>query len=326
MPIERCPLCHSDFVVPAYVEILISCPRCATSAAAPESSSVTLLSRTDEVSTIPMVELALPHDFLAKYEKDRVIGAGACGTVYLARERRTSLPVAVKFLTDRHNPMRRARFQREIALLSKLDHPNVLSVLASGDVDGYPYLVMEYLNGGTLAGRIKAHGRLPPSESMRVMKDVLKGLEACHAMDILHRDLKPENVLFTAMGRAKLADLGLAKDSSGEHPGLTASNAMFGTPYYMSPEQIRGEKLSPASDIYSAGVVLYEMLTGMPPFTAENAWALFERHLHETPASVQVTVPYASRSLALAIDRALSKLPDARFPSAAQFHAALEAC
>lgn len=304
----------------------MACPRCASSAQA-GGEQVTLLSReTEDGAPTTVAKLLLPRDFAEIYETDRVLGAGATGTVYLAHRRVDRLPVAVKFLNDQHNPLRRARFQREIALMRKLDHVNVVRVRDHGDVEGYPYLILEYLDGGTLAGRIKAHGRLPPSECVRVMKDVLSGLVACHDLGIIHRDMKPENVLFTAMGRAKITDLGLAKDQTGEQPGLTASNAMFGTPYYMSPEQIKGAKLDVTTDIYSCGVMLYEMATGSPPFVADNAWELFERHINVVPPSLGVMVPYAPRALADAVDRALAKSAADRFPRAADFLAAIEAC
>lgn len=303
----------------------MACPRCASSAQA-GGGQVTLITRdTDDGQPQAGTRLALPGDFSAKYETDRVLGAGATGTVYLAHRKADGSPVAVKFLNDRHNPNRRARFQREIALMRKLDHVNVVRVLDHGDVDGYPYLVCEYLDGGTLAGRIKAHGRLPPSECIRIMRDVLAGLKACHELGIIHRDMKPDNVLFTAMGRAKIADLGLAKDDSGEHPGLTASNAMFGTPFYMSPEQIKGGKLANSTDIYSCGAMLYEMATGTPPFMADNAWELFERHVHAVAPSLDIMVPYAPRSLSDAVDRALAKNPGDRFQHAAEFLTAITA-
>ena len=323
MPLERCPVCQSDFVVPAHVEFLVQCPRCALSMRATDSS-ITLFERVGVARAEPRGEIHLSDDFNAVYERGRMLGAGGCGTVYLAHERATGRAVAVKFLTDQHSPTLRARFEREIALLSRMSHPNVVSVLSSGELDGHPYLITEYLDGGTLASRIKAHGRLPPNEAVRIMREVLTGLATCHDLGIVHRDLKPENVLFTAMGRAKITDFGLAKDHSGAHPGLTTSGSMFGTPYYMSPEQIRSEPVSAASDVYSAGIMFFEMLTGQPPFTALTAWELFEHHVHALPPSLLACVPYAPAQLGVVVERALAKAPAARYASAEAFIQALE--
>src|SRR5712692_5092177 len=243
---------------------------------------------------------------------------GTRGQVHLATDVELERQVVVKLLGTDADPQ---RFEREARAAASLAHPNIVPLFEYGDVDGRPYMVFEYQRGGSLEDRLATGEPLPDAETDRVARDIAAGLEHAHARGLVHRDLKPANVLFDEEGRAKIADFGIAR--LGGAGTLTEAGTVLGTAAYISPEQVAGEKATPASDVYSFGVILFRMLTGRPPFVAADPMELVEQHRHETPppiAEFRADAPARLESLAAA---ALAKDPRERPPDGAALVAEL---
>ncbi len=195
------------------------------------------------------------------YEVERELASGGMGTVFLARDPTLDRHVAIKILQpDLASDTASERFLREARILAKLSHPNIVPVFQAGDADGLGYYVMEYVEGETLKERLE-RGAMPKDEALKLADDLLSALEAAHERGIVHRDVKPSNI-FLLGDRAMLADFGIAKPSQDTGGSLTASGHRIGTPGYMPPEQLLGEEVTPATDIYAAGMVICEALTG----------------------------------------------------------------
>ena len=256
-----------------------------------------------------------------RYELGGLLGSGGMGSVYRARDARLGGEVAVKVLGEHHAgvPEFVERFGREVRSVASLDHPNIVRVFDSGKgEDGSPYMAMEFVDGGTLGDRIRHEGSLPPREATRVALGVAEALGAAHAAGIVHRDVKPENVLLTKDGRVKVADFGIAR--AAEATTMTRSSMILGTAPYLSPEQARGEPVGPASDLYSLGVVLYEMLTGEIPFGSgehANPLAIAMRHCTEPAPSPRAANRGVPRPLELVTLALMRKLPAERYAGAA---------
>src|SRR2546421_8795989 len=191
-----------------------------------------------------------------RYRLDQPLG-GTMGEVYLATDVELERQVVVKLLGTDADPQ---RFEREARAAASLAHPNIVQLFEYGDVEGRPYMVLEYLPGGSLEDRLAERRPLPDAETERIARDVAAGLAHAHARGLVHRDLKPANVLFDEEGRAKIADFGIARIGEGET--LTEAGTMLGTAAYISPEQASGIPAGPASDVYAVGVILYQMLSG----------------------------------------------------------------
>jgi serine/threonine protein kinase len=258
---------------------------------------------------------------LGVYELQAPLGAGGMGVVYRALDTKLNRPVAIKFLSDDlANPAARRRFQREAQVASSLNHPHILTVHDAGEFEGRQYLVTEFVDGGTL--RDWAHGpRQGWRQPLELLLGVADGLATAHQAGILHRDIKPENILITKTGYAKLADFGLAKLYEGAAPD-TATRAMtetrtrpgvlVGTIAYMSPEQAAGEPIDVRGDIFSFGVVLYEVLAGQRPFTGTSALDVLQAIIHRPAGPLPDEVPL---SLRMVVEKALEKDPANRFQS-----------
>jgi serine/threonine protein kinase len=287
-------------------------------------ATVTLITPDATRRTALRSELALSPAFCARFRLVRLLGAGGSSTVHLAEDRARGDLVAIKFLTRQGSAAERARFQQESRMLARLDHVNVVSVRETGEEGGHPYLVMEYVPGGTLRSLLKQCGRLPVAQALDLATDLLAGLAALHARGIVHRDLKPDNVLLDAGGRARLADLGIALDR-GAGGDTFEPGCLVGTPKYMAPEQALGETASDASDVYGVGLILYEMLAGDGPFDGRVADRLLAQHVSAVPAPIRSRVPWVPDELARLIDQVLAKKPEQR-PSVLALRAALVAC
>ena len=268
-------------------------------------------------------------EVLGPYTVEAKLGAGGMGEVYRAFDARLDRRVAIKVLPARlsDNPSALARFERETKALAALSHPNLLAIFDVGRYRDTAFAVMELLNGETLGARL-GRGKLPPAVALEIAIQAARGLAAAHEAGIVHRDLKPENLFVTASGQVKVLDLGIASftslrtGSGADLPRLTAVGMAIGTPGYMSPEQSRGEACDPRSDLFSLGVVLYEMLTGRPAFPGDTPLAAYRAVFDTEPPPLRALCPEAGPQLARVVHRCLEKDAARRFQSASDlaFH------
>jgi eukaryotic-like serine/threonine-protein kinase len=260
-----------------------------------------------------------------RYRLESKLGSGGMSTVYLASDDTLERQVAVKVLHAEisDQPDQIERFRREARAVAKLSHPNVVSVIDAGQDAGHPYIVFEYIDGETLKQRIERLGRLPLDEAAAYAIEVGRGLAAAHRRKLVHRDVKPQNVLIDPDGRARVTDFGIAR--SLEAKGLTATGRVLGTTDYVAPEQAMGQAIDARSDIYSLGVLLYEMLTGEVPFHAETQVGVAMKHVNEPLPAVETRRPEVSAALAAVIEKATAKNPDQRYATIAAMLRDLEA-
>ncbi len=259
-----------------------------------------------------------------QYALEREIGQGGMGIVYLARDLKLERAVAIKTLPPHlaGDANIRERFLREARTAAALSHPNIVPIYRADEIEGHVFFAMGYVDGESLADQIRAAHRLDPRIVLREMHDVALALDYAHAHGVIHRDVKAENILITrATGSAMVTDFGIARLA--EAAPLTATGQVLGTVYYMSPEQVTGDRLDGRSDLYSLGVVGYFALTGRFPFDAELASAVIVAQVTKLAPPVLAVSPAAPRALAEIIDRCLAKDPAARFQSGAELAKAL---
>ena len=249
-----------------------------------------------------------------RYRLESKLGSGGMSTVYLARDETLERWVAAKVLHREisDQPDQIERFRREARAVAQVSHPNVVAVIDAGEDSGRPYIVFEYVDGETLKQRIDRLGRLPLDEAAAYSIEVGRGLAAAHARRLVHRDVKPQNVLIDSEGRAKVTDFGIAREL--EQDGLTKTGRVLGTTDYVAPEQAMGKGVDARSDIYSLGILLYEMLTGEVPFQADNLVGVAMKHVNEKMPDVQKERRDVSSALAAVVERATEKKPDKRYP------------
>ena len=249
---------------------------------------------------------------------EALLATGGMGEVWAARDLLLDRAVAVKVLGGALAGDGRAaeRLRREARAAARLEHPSIARVLDLGEQDGRPYLVMELLEGESLAARIDRAGAMAPPEAARVVAAVADALEAAHRAGVVHRDVKPGNVFLTSDGEVKVLDFGIA--SAAGEAALTTGE-MLGTPAYLAPERVLGHPATPAADIYALGVVLYELLAGRRPFDDGSEIELAMAHVHAHPAPLALAAPSAPPFLVAACEQAMAKDPSARPPSAAAF-------
>jgi serine/threonine-protein kinase len=222
-----------------------------------------------------------------RYEVGEVIGHGGMAEVHIGRDVRLGRDVAIKLLRPdlARDPTFQSRFRREAQSAASLNSPSIVAVYDTGEdqLDGVetPYIVMEYVAGRTLRDTLAAEGRLLPQRALEIAAAICAALEQAHAAGIVHRDIKPANVMITPNGDVKVMDFGIARALTASTATMTQTAAVVGTAYYLSPEQARGEHVDARSDIYSTGCLLYELLTGAPPFTGETAVAVAYQHVRE---------------------------------------------
>ena len=263
----------------------------------------------------------------ARYQIERELGAGGMATVYLAEDLKHDRRVAVKVLRpELAATLGAERFLREIQIAASLTHPHILTLIDSGEADGFLYYVMPYVEGETLRDRLNRENQLPLDDAIQIAKEVAHALSHAHDHGVVHRDIKPENILLSA-GEAVVADFGIARaiDAAGGEQ-LTETGLAIGTPAYMSPEQGAGSsELDARSDIYSLGCVLYEMLGGEPPYTGPTPQAVIAKRMSEPVPHVSTLRDTVPRPLEAAISKALAKTPTDRFTTAMEFAGALTA-
>ncbi len=273
-----------------------------------------------------MAKIRLSKEFRERYTLVRKIGEGGMGAVYLATHKELSRQVAVKFLRQGRFPAGEAlkRMEREAWVCARLNHPCIVKLYDVNLHSPVPYMVFEYVDGTTLREYLDMHAEaLSVAEVVRLFVKLCDALAYAHSNGIVHRDLKPENVLITAEGELKITDFGLAK-CMGRKVTITAEGVIMGTPFYMSPEQIRGDELTPAVDVYAVGIMLYEALAGRVPFHSENGMAVLRAHLTRKPLSLKRAVKGVPVSLDRLVRKALEKEPSARWTSCAEMARALE--
>jgi serine/threonine-protein kinase len=254
-----------------------------------------------------------------RFEILSVLGAGGMGIVYKAQDRELDDLVALKMLKRElwGDQSQLERLKSEIKLARKITHPNVLRTYDFGEIDGVPYISMEYVRGVTLRYLLDETERLPYSAGLRLAKQLCAGLAAAHAVGVLHRDIKPENLILEATGNAKLMDFGIARPERREGPGQTQAGWVVGTPQYLAPEQLQGQESDARADIYSCGIVLYELFTGRLPFAGATPVEIMFQALKEEPAPPRAAWPEVPPRLEAAILRCLEKDPAARYPAVA---------
>lgn len=261
----------------------------------------------------------------AEYQVIDIIGQGGMGTVYLAEENGSEQRLAIKVIRSELATDKAAlkRFQQESRALTELNHPNIVAVFSDGKTDrGAPYVVMDYIPGQNLSQEIKDLGAFDASRALSIILEICEALHYAHTKGIIHRDLKPSNIILMKRDnepeRARVVDFGIAKivNNAGAETvtGLTQVGDVFGTPTYMSPEQCEGEALDERSDIYSLGCVMYEMLSGRPPFVEANPFKLMTKHVKEK--APLLVAPGVKRELAAVVAKCLEKVPDKRYQSA----------
>jgi serine/threonine protein kinase len=263
------------------------------------------------------------------YTIEGEIGRGGMGVVYRARDERLQRRVAIKVLPPELAFQQdiRERFTREAQTAARLSHPHIVPIHSVGEGQGLVYFVMGYVDGESVAARLRRRGKLPVEEARRIMKETADALSAAHALSIIHRDIKPDNILLEGTrGRVMVTDFGIAKALSASSAAtLTGAGVAIGTPAFMSPEQAAGEReIDGRSDLYSLGIVTYQMLTGELPFSAPTVAGILMKQITEVAPDVAVKRPDVPQDLAMAVTRCLEKDPENRWPSADALRRALE--
>lgn len=259
-----------------------------------------------------------------RYRLLELVGSGGMAVVYKGVDTLLQRQVAVKVLRESFagDPAFLARFRREAQAAARLDHPNIVTVYDVGQDGDRHYIVMEYVDGVDLKTWIRQKGRLSINEALNIGMQIAAGVGHAHKAGVIHCDIKPQNVLVATDGRAKVTDFGIARALS--ESGLTEAETVWGSPLYFSPEQAAGDPLTPASDVYSIGIVIYEMLAGAPPFQAEKPAALALMHMREEPPPLAVRNPQVPPQLEWIIRKVLAKEPSARYRTADQLAHVLE--
>lgn len=260
-----------------------------------------------------------------RYHVIKLLGGGGMARVYLAEDTFLKRKTALKVLRDQYADQEEfvERFKREAAHAASLSHPNIVRVYGQGKTeDGTHYIVMEFVSGGTLHDRIRQGGRLTPRAAATTALQVTEALRMAHEHGIVHRDIKPQNILMTQSGSVKVADFGIARAAS--VATLTQTGFILGSACYMSPEQVLGQRVDPRSDLYSLGVVLYEMLTGAPPYDAESPIATAMKHVNERLLPPRYLNPLVPEDLDATVTKLLAKDPTDRYENAAELVARLQ--
>ena len=262
--------------------------------------------------------------FDGRYKVERRLGSGGMANVYLAEDQELGRRVAIKILNDRHAHDEQfvERFRREATHAAALSHPNIVSIYDRGEAEGTYYIAMEYLDGRSLKELIVSRGPAPVPVAIDYTRQILAALRFAHRNGIVHRDIKPHNVLVDSEGRVKVTDFGIAR--AGAATQMTEAGSIVGTAQYLSPEQARGTAVDQRSDIYSLGIVLYELLTGTVPFTGDTPVEIAMKHISETPEPPSAKRPDVPHDLDMVVIRALAKDPAERYQSAEEMDADLE--
>jgi len=251
-----------------------------------------------------------------RYEVVRKLGSGGMADVYLANDRLLGRQVALKILSTRyaHDEQFVERFRREASSAASLNHPNIVQIYDRGEAEGTYYIAMEYLEGRSLKEIILKYAPLSSDRLISISVQILEGLRFAHCRDVIHRDIKPQNIIIDHDDRVKVTDFGIAR--AGSASTMTEAGSILGTAHYLSPEQAQGQPVEAASDLYSLGVVMYEMATGKLPFDGDNPVSIAMQHVHEHPVPPGNIAPDIPENLEAVILRSLGKHPTERYLTA----------
>jgi serine/threonine-protein kinase len=260
-----------------------------------------------------------------RYELEALVGSGGMSSVYRAHDRLLDRKVALKVLHEQYtgDAEHVGRFRHEARAVATLSHPNIVTVIDRGEHDGRQFIVLEYVDGENLKELIR-RGPVPVATAVELAIQISQGLAFAHQQGLVHRDVKPQNVLLDGDGQVKVTDFGIARSLDVQH-GMTQTGTVLGTSDYIAPEQAQGQRVDEHTDVYSLGVVLYELLTGEVPFPGENFVAVAMRHINEPPPAIRDRRPDVSPRLEAAVQKAMAKDARDRFPSMAAFRLELEA-
>ncbi len=267
-------------------------------------------------------------DVLAdRYELEELVGTGGMSSVYRAHDRLLDRKVALKILHSHYGADEEyvERFRREARAVAALSHPNIVTVIDRGEHAGRQFIVFEYVDGENLKRLIERGGPAPVQMALELAMQVARGLSFAHQQGLVHRDVKPQNVLLNGDNQAKVTDFGIARSLDVQH-GMTQTGTVLGTSDYIAPEQAQGQRVDEHTDVYSLGVVLYELLTNEVPFPGENFVAVAMRHINEPPPEIRDKRPDVPPRVEAAVQRAMAKRPEDRFPTMDEFCRELEAC
>jgi serine/threonine-protein kinase len=254
-------------------------------------------------------------DQFDRYQIQAHMAQGGMSDVYRAFDLVDRREVAIK-IPDQSmlgDPAQFERFQRELEVMSTLDHPAILKGLGSGKYNRVPFLVTEFIDGQSLRAMLEKSAPLPPEQAVSLIRKIADGMAYCHKNGVIHRDLKPENILISQDGQPIIMDFGLALTKSAHRVTYSNLSTTMGTPDYMAPEQVNGQRGDQRTDIYAVGIMLYEMLIGQPPFIGDSNMAVMSQHVNATPARLDRLKPVISPQLAAIVARCLLKDPDGRF-------------
>src|SRR5487761_344806 len=259
-----------------------------------------------------------------RYEILQLLGQGGMGAVYKARDKELDRIVALKLVRSEfaRNPEILRRFKQELILARQVTHKNVIRIFDLGQADGVKFITMDFVEGQDLRHLLVEKGKFPPDEAARIMLQICRALDAAHSEGVIHRDLKPQNIMLDPNGRVYVMDFGIAR--SAYLPGMTQTGALIGTPEYMSPEQARGEKLTDKSDIFSLGVIFYELLTGKSPYYSDTPLATLWKRMQEKVTPPVVVDPTLPPALSEIVVKALEIEPEKRFASSREMAQQLE--
>ena len=262
-----------------------------------------------------------------RYELEELVGTGGMSSVFRAHDRLLDRKVALKILHEQYGADADyvERFRREARSVAALSHPNIVTVIDRGDHEGRQFIVFEYIEGENLKRLIERRGPAPVTTALELAIQIARGLSFAHQQGLVHRDVKPQNVLLNGNNEAKVTDFGIARSMDVKH-GMTQTGTVLGTSDYIAPEQAQGQRVDEHTDVYSLGVVLYELLTSRVPFPGENFVAVAMRHINEPPPSIRDQRPDVSPRVEAAVQRAMAKDPADRFHTMAEFCHELDAC
>ena len=308
-----CPKCHSE-----NPDDTVFCGKCGTKFPSPEEVEVT------ETIEAPMEELTRGATLANRYEIIEELGKGGMGRVYRVEDTKLKQEVALKLIKPEIAKDKKTieRFRNELKLAREIAHRNVCRMYDLNEEKGAHYITMEYVRGEDLRGLIRRIGQLPIGKSLSVAKQICEGLAEAHRLGVVHRDLKSNNIMIDKEGNVRIMDFGIAR--SLEAKGITGAGVMIGTPEYMSPEQVEGKEVDQRSDIYSLGVILYEMVTGRVPFEGDTPFTIGVKHKSEIPKDPKELNTQIPEDLNRVILICLEKDKEERYQSAGELRSELE--